>query len=255
MSKSKADPKPVWPFSSVEDMPAPFPGTETAAEKPKKTRRKKSDEPTLAEQEALLKVLKFTPRDYTISTYGYGGEYVMGTVKRESYDYFQENELDIEDYAHDWDNELDVPEDKQPFDPGQWHDCDNIAHVYGVELSDYCGFQITDEKGNTVFETNLDYASLEAQGIEAEEYDEHYASNQESGTVVYTGQSSEKGNFFSATIHLTEPFDPKKLKFSYEDFDGVSVVTGASYDGEDLEDDGNSSTSGKGMYHTLTLVE
>ena len=43
----------------------------------------------LAEQQKLIEVLKFTPRTYKIQLWGYGGEYVMGTVDRKIYDYFK----------------------------------------------------------------------------------------------------------------------------------------------------------------------
>ena len=36
----------------------------------------------LAEQQKIIATLKFTPRKYTISLWGYGGEKVMGTVSR-----------------------------------------------------------------------------------------------------------------------------------------------------------------------------
>ena len=37
---------------------------------------------TIDEQEKLIAHLKFTPRTYKIQLWGYGGEYVMGTVPR-----------------------------------------------------------------------------------------------------------------------------------------------------------------------------
>ena len=41
---------------------------------------------TITEQEKLIEVLKFTPRTYKIQLWGYGGEYIMGTVDRKIYD-------------------------------------------------------------------------------------------------------------------------------------------------------------------------
>ena len=46
---------------------------------------------TIKEQEQLMEVLKFTPRTYKIELWGYGGEYVMGTVERRIYDHFRQN--------------------------------------------------------------------------------------------------------------------------------------------------------------------
>ena len=50
---------------------------------------------TINEQEHLIQVLKFTPRTYKIQMWGYGGEYVMGSVDRKIYDYFRHRRLDV----------------------------------------------------------------------------------------------------------------------------------------------------------------
>ena len=54
---------------------------------------------TVEEQEKLLQVLKFTPRTYKVSLWGYGGEKVMGTVDRKVWDYCMENQVDLSDIA------------------------------------------------------------------------------------------------------------------------------------------------------------
>ena len=66
---------------------------------------------TIKEQEHLMEVLKFTPRTYKVELWGYGGEYVMGTVSREIYDYFRKHRLSVPDYAWGGDEFDDVPED------------------------------------------------------------------------------------------------------------------------------------------------
>ena len=130
-----------WPFGPDDDMPAPFPISEDA--KPK--RKTKKDK--LAEQEELIQTLKFTPRTYRVMLSGYGGEIVLGSVHREQYEYFRDNEIDIEEYAWDCDNEQEVPEEMQPFTPGEWHSCDDVAHESGCELSEYNYITVTDENG------------------------------------------------------------------------------------------------------------
>ena len=87
------------------------------------------DEKKLQEQEQLIEVLKFTPRTYKVRLWGYGGEYVMGTVSREIYDYFRERRLSVEDFAwnYDYAEENDIPEEMWPFTPGSWHECDNMG--------------------------------------------------------------------------------------------------------------------------------
>ena len=110
-----------------------------------------------AEHEKLLEVLKFTPRTYKISLWGYGGEKVMGTVDRKIYDYFKSRRLDLSDYAWDSDyaEEHNIPEEFQPFPPGSWYEGDNLAHACGVNR-DAGTIQIEDETGETVYERQLD---------------------------------------------------------------------------------------------------
>ena len=65
----------------------PFPvGEAPKAAKAKKPTKKELEAQKLAEQEKLIQTLKFTPRSYNVSMWGYGGEVVMGTISREIYD-------------------------------------------------------------------------------------------------------------------------------------------------------------------------
>ena len=59
-----------------------------------------------AEFNELIDILKFTPRTYKIQVYGYGGDSRFLRATREQYLYFKENDIDIEDYAGSWDNDL-----------------------------------------------------------------------------------------------------------------------------------------------------
>jgi hypothetical protein len=121
---------------------------------------------TKKQKEDLIELLKFTPRTYKIYMYGYGGEVYIGTVDRKVYDYFVDNNLDIEEYANDWDGELGVPEEFQPFSPGQKYDCDNIVHASGVEMSASCQIVVEDENSKEVWTSTLDLDALDDQDIE-----------------------------------------------------------------------------------------
>jgi hypothetical protein len=48
---------------------------------------------------------------YTINMYGYGGEVAMGFVKPEVYQYFQDNNIDLDEYNADWDGKLKIPKE------------------------------------------------------------------------------------------------------------------------------------------------
>ena len=208
---------------------------------------------TKKDKEKLIQVLKFTPRTYKISLWGYGGEYLMGTVDRKIYDYFRQRRLDLSDYAWDSDyaDEHNVPEDMQPFYPGQWHDCDDMGHCWGVDRSAGT-LQVTDENGNVVYEKSLDDISgfgVDEENPEASEPewtcgDEIWIDMKDPGTVVFVGISSEKGTFFEGDIELKMPFNPGKITLTYDEIDGNEIITGAQYDGVDIDNFGGD-TSGK----------
>ena len=112
---------------------------------------------TREEKQQLIDTLKFTPRTYRISMWGYGGEKVMGTVDPKVWDYCMEHQVDLSDIAWNYDacEEMGLDEDMLPFTPGSWYECDGMAHVNGVSRN--AGhIQIEDENGNTVFDKELD---------------------------------------------------------------------------------------------------
>lgn len=227
-----------WPFGPDEDTPE-------VSEDAKPKRKTKKDK--LAEQEELIQTLKFTPRTYRVMLSGYGGEIVLGSVPREQYEYFRDNEIDIEEYAWDSDNEQEVPEEMQPFTPGEWHSCDDVAHESGCELSEYNYITVTDENGKEHWQCKLGYSELTDAGVEVDETEESLCSDRSDreNTVGFIGQSVEKGCFFEGELNLTAPFDPAKLAINYSDIEGWSLITGVTYDGEDIEGYDGYDTRGK----------
>lgn len=198
-------------------------------------------------EDKVEEALKFTPVTYTIDLYGWGGELVIGTVKPEIYEYFNENELDIEEYCHDWDyaDENEIPAEMQPFEPGAWHECDNICHESGIALGSASYIRVLDQDDKEVFTCELDDEYLEQSGIQTEETEEVYANEQPKGTVVFIGQNVEKGQFDGYSLPLTAPFDPSLLVIHYGDYEGWPLVSSVTYNGQDLENLGNISTDGK----------
>lgn len=208
---------------------------------------------TKKQKQELIDVLKFTPCVYTLTLYGYGGEAVLGTVDKKAYDYFVENDIDLEEYAHDWDNELAVPEESQPFTPGEWHDCDNLAHVNGVEMSDSCMLEVSDQNRNVVFQCSLSIEDLKNHGISVECCEETHIENQPPGSVVFFGQNFEKGSFFDGNIELKSVFDPKKFSIDYSDVNGWLVFNSIQYNGTEIYSD-DYSTTGKSSTYEFHLV-
>lgn len=205
---------------------------------------------TINEQEKLIAHLKFTPRTYKIQLWGYGGEYVMGTVSREIYDYFRKHRLSVPDYAWGGDEFDDVPEDMRPFEPGSYYDCDNIGHINGVDRNSGT-MQVLDENGTVVYERDL--SGLDGCDVQLSTFEEVWVDSQPPGTVVYFGHTSDKGTFFEADIDLTEPFDPEKLLLNLADFDSNEIVTSVEYDDQELDNYGGD-TNGKGSDHAFYIA-
>lgn len=212
---------------------------------------------TKEQKEELIEILKFTPRTYKLRLWGYGGEYVMGTVDRKIYDYFRERRLDVEEfsYNHEYALENNIPEKMFPFEPGCWHDCDNLGHSWGVDRSAGT-IQIDDENGDTVYEKQLESISGYDEDTPEPSWncgDEVWIDSQPKGTVVFIGTSGEKGTFFEADIELKMPFDPSKICLSYDEIDGNEIITSVSYDGEDLENIGGD-TNGKSAEYAFYIA-
>jgi hypothetical protein len=198
---------------------------------------------TKKQKEELMEILKFTPCTYKITMWGYGGEYIMGTVDRKIYDYFKQRRLDLSDFAwdHDYAEENNIPEEMWPFPPGSWYECDDMGHVHGVDRNSGT-LQIEDENGETILERSLE--DIDGCDIGLCCGDEVWIDSKDPGTVVFLGSSSEKGTFFEGEIQLKAPFDQEKLMICYDEFDGNDVVTSVEYDGEEIENWG-ANTNGK----------
>jgi len=210
---------------------------------------------TNQEKQELVEILKFTPRTYKISLWGYGGEKVMGTVDKAIFDYFKKRRLDLSDFAwsSDYAEENNIPEDMWPFPPGSWYECDNMAHVNGVSRNAGT-VQIEDENGNTVYEHSVEDLS----GIDGEPgwccNDEVWIGMREPGEVVFLGSSNEKGTFFEGEINLTAPFNIEKLELHYDEVDGEEIINAVYYDGEEIDNWGGS-TDGKSSDFGFYLVQ
>lgn len=212
-------------------------------------------DPTIAEQEKLLQILKFTPRKYKIEIEGRGGEIVIGRVNRDAYDYLEDNDIDINDFIDDEDNELEVPDEYLFIQDGCWFELDDIAHENGASMDDLSDIVVYDENGNEVWRHSLDKTSLEKDNIKIEEIENCYVSEKlKDGEVAFIGQSLEKGLFFGGEFTLRDEFDPTKIKMEYSDIEGWNIFSSVQYDGEYI-DTTDYDTHGKGMNFELILIE
>jgi hypothetical protein len=194
--------------------------------------------------EELIEVLKFTPRTYRIELGNYGGEVYCGRVDRKVYDYFKSRAIDLDEYNGDWDNELEIPDDMQPFPPGSPYECDDIIHASGATMDDGNYITVFDENGDEVWQHSLDLNALDDSEIPVDEWESFSISEIADGDVVFWGAQGEKGLLYGGEIELNEPFDPKKLELKFANADGWYICNHVTYDGEDI-DNNDMSTTGK----------
>lgn len=211
---------------------------------------------TIEEQQKLIDTLKFTPRKYTVSMWGYGGERVMGTTTQEVWDYCMEHQVDLSDIAWNSDaaEEMDLDAEKLPFYPGSWYECDGMGHTNGVSR-DAGTIQVCDENGNTVYERSLDECDGCDDSPELSCIDEVWIGSRKKGEIVFVGSSNEKGTFFEGEIELTAPFEIEKLCLCYEEFDGEDIVGGLTYDGEDIDNYGGSTDGKSSDFNMVRLTD
>ena len=211
---------------------------------------------TPEEQQRLIDTLKFTPRTYTVSMWGYGGEKVMGTVSQEVWDYCMKNSVDLSDIAWNSDaaEEMELDADQLPFYPGSWYECDSMGHTNGVSR-DAGTIQVCDENGEVVFEKSLGDCDGCNDSPELCCIDETWIGSRAKGEIVFVGSSNEKGTFFEGEIELTAPFEIEKLSLQYEEFDGEDIVNGLMYNGEDIDNNGGGTDGKSSDFNMVRLID
>ena len=125
-------------------------------------------------------------------------------------------------------------------DKGPWYDCDDLGHHYGASLS-----------GKIYLEDEDNEWELEISDVEhdCEEVNNGLTTT---GTTVCC-VSWEKGTILDGEFELedNEKFDETKLRLEVKEIltpDSIyEVVTGFSYDGKEILNDGPGDTSGKGF--------
>lgn len=194
---------------------------------------------------------------YRIEISGRGGEIVAGRVSTIFYNQFEDEGLDFEEYAYNFDyfdenEDVEIPENIRPFEPGEYHECDDLAHAFGSDTEDTF-ITVTDEEENILLD-NASFTSVLKNGVDQELEDDVYPQDiLTDGEAYFVAQSYEKGLFYSYEVE-TDMFDLNKLAIVTCDVDGWQLVTGVKYDGIELEDLGEGSTNGKGFDATLNLV-
>jgi len=181
---------------------------------------------------------------YNYTIWGRGGEITIGTVSQEVAEYWEElqenDEYSLNEYCDDFDNDFGIEEDLQPFPPGEYWECDDIAHEFGASADGMAELIITDSEDNEVYRLSLDLDHLKSQGVSLTEETSISTSELDEDTYGICAQDVQKGTLFSGEI-VTDSFDPTKLGFTHITVNGWTLITSISYDGEDLDNEGGDS--------------
>ncbi len=189
---------------------------------------------------------------------GYGVETFAGTVEAATYQYFEDNDIDLESYSNDaeWgDDNCQVPEEHN-FGGGGLYEVDNLWHVNGAYLTDDTQIELVNSAEDTLWSSNCDTESLESQGIKlvCVSSQEDIFDSLDLKTVVMVGRLFQQGCTFENQLQDIENFDPNNLTIYYHEDESGSIIKKIEYNDAELEN-GNSSTSGSGSEYSWEVIE
>jgi Zn finger protein HypA/HybF involved in hydrogenase expression len=183
--------------------------------------------------------------EYTIRIWGRTREIGVGTINKEQYDYWidEDHEDDLSDALNE---NFDYDEAKTPenarFDM-PYYEYQDVHSIWGFD-SDDTVMTIENQDGEEIYRGDLMSFISEAHGDNDTQWDaneeigELYPEYFEKGTYVFWTQGG-KGSCIQTTIDTEgEEFDPRKLKTKYWDIQGTSLTNRLVYDDVELDDEG-----------------
>lgn len=184
---------------------------------------------------------------YMISIEGYGAEFVAGEVDKKFLTALKKAGISIEDYAeNNLDDYSSIPENVRPFEPGEWFECDNIAHVCLAANSSDCMITVEDENGDVVYQAPVTGATEGPShcpdgDIGADVFSVYDPGDNWNKKTVFTAMRNEKGSFYSGALEIDLPFDPENLLTCTCNFNERMFVNQIIYEpkGPDNCDDDN----------------
>jgi len=215
---------------------------------------------TIKEKKKLIRTIKTPNRFFRLNFSRYGGEVAIGTITKDQYEYWSDND-GFEEYmvAVDYDPadaNKEIPKRAQFDQP--FYEYSNICHLSGpewddsqtvyIEELDKNGKPMEDDDGNFVQDIQHDFGDLESLGAEIICSEEHHAGTKSCENEYYVfGQYFNKGGWHTPDIIKTGPdgIEIDKLKIRYVNADGFKVFNDIEYDGEEyyLEEDSTGKSS------------
>ena len=187
---------------------------------------------------------------------GYGVETFAGNVEAATYQYFEDNDIDLEDYSNDvqWgDDDCQVPEEHN-FGGHGLYEVDNLWHVNGAYLTEDTQIELVNGSEDTIWSSNCDTESLESQGIKliCVSSQEDIFDSLDLKTVVMIGRIFHQGCTFETQLQDIENFDPNNLTIYYHEDESGRIIKKIEYNDTELEN-GNS-TSGSGSEYSWEVI-
>ena len=215
---------------------------------------------TLEQKKKLIKTIKNPVRYFRLNFSRYGGEVAMGTITKDQYEYWTDND-GFEEYMSqvDYDAEeanKEIPKRAQFDRP--FYEYSNICHLSGPEWADgqtmYIeelnkdGNPLENDEGGFVQDIQHDFEDLTSLDAIVECDEEHNPGSKSCENEYYVfGQYFNKGGWHTPDIIKTGPdgIEMDKLKIRYTDADGFKVFNEIEYDGEAyyLEEDSTGKSS------------
>ena len=215
---------------------------------------------TLEEKQKLIRTIKTPNRFFRLSFTRYGGEVAMGTITKDQYEYWSDND-GFEEYMAQVDFDADdankeIPKRAQFDRP--FYEYSDICHLAGpewadsqtlyIEELDKNGNPMEDGEGGYVKDLQYDFQDLESMGALIKITEEHHAGSKSCENEYYVfGQYFNKGGWHTPDIIKTGPegFDMDKLTIEMVNADGFKVFNEIEYDGEVyyLEEDSTGKSS------------
>ena len=178
-------------------------------------------------------------KKFSIDTNGYGVERYAGTVERSISKYFQDNDIDLEDYNNG--EVSDIPDEFDFNYDGFWS-IDDLWHIYGPWLQDTNTISVTDDSHTEVWSSSLDIEELKEAGVSIKCISDEgtilspFYDKERDDVNVLVGNTVEKGCLLAGELSLDEDFDPSKLTICYhETEDDGWIAARFEYNGIEAE--------------------
>jgi hypothetical protein len=172
---------------------------------------------------------------------GSGVETFSGNVAIGTFKYFQENDIDLEEYYNDTemgDNDLEIP-DEHHFGANGLTEVDDIWHVNGAYLIEDNQIEVVNDSDDVIWSCSCDPDELQGEGvtlIATSNYDE-VVDELKPNTAMMIGRLFNKGTIFDTRLNNIEKFEPSDLTIYYFEDESGWIITSIEYAGDELEDE------------------